>query len=70
MFREIFVLVALIVSYIHAQKIVGGTEVQNLEKHPWQISLMRFGLHYCGGSIYNNQWIVTAAHCTQNPYVI
>lgn len=64
MLKEIFVLVALI-GYIHANKIVGGTEVTLEDEHPWQISLRTTG-HICGGSLINNQWVVTAAHCTQD----
>uniref|UniRef100_A0A8C6Y641 Peptidase S1 domain-containing protein n=1 Tax=Naja naja TaxID=35670 RepID=A0A8C6Y641_NAJNA len=42
-------------------KIVGGYTCQ---KHsvPYQVSL-NTGYHFCGGSIINSQWIVSAAHC-------
>ncbi|XP_065370508.1 trypsin alpha-4-like [Calliphora vicina] len=46
-------------------RIVGGVTT-SISSFPWQISLQRGGSHSCGGSIYNNQIIVTAAHCLQS----
>ncbi|XP_032068832.1 cationic trypsin-3-like [Thamnophis elegans] len=45
-------------------KIVGGYTCQ---KHsvPYQVSLYS-GIHRCGGTIINNQWIVSAAHCNRS----
>jgi secreted trypsin-like serine protease len=39
--------------------------------YPWQVSVGVSKIdaaqaHYCGGSIYNSRWIVTAAHCLKN----
>lgn len=51
-----------------APKIVGGKEAPE-GLVPWQVSLGiawvadPFEAHFCGGSIYNDRWIVTAAHC-------
>ncbi|XP_054477327.1 transmembrane protease serine 9-like [Anoplopoma fimbria] len=47
-------------------RIVGGYRCE-AHSQPWQVSL-NLGYHYCGGSLINDQWIVSAAHCWQNPY--
>lgn len=49
-------------------KIVGGIKAQP-GAYPWQVSLLVSNIgqtvraHFCGGSIYNASWIITAAHC-------
>ncbi|XP_020624029.1 mannan-binding lectin serine protease 2-like [Orbicella faveolata] len=44
------------------KRIVGG---QNAFKgaYPWHVLLMRAGEVACGGSLLNEQWVLTAAHC-------
>ena len=44
------------------QKIVGGTIARNGE-FPYQVSIRKYGHHFCGGSIIDKQYILTAAHC-------
>lgn len=44
-------------------KIVGGVEVE-IEDYPYQVSLQRI-LHICGASVLNENYVVTAAHCTR-----
>ncbi|KAG8235391.1 hypothetical protein J437_LFUL009250, partial [Ladona fulva] len=43
--------------------IIGG-EVVKGRQFPGQISLQVGGSHNCGGSIVNENYIVTAAHCS------
>ncbi|XP_053556826.1 coagulation factor XI [Bombina bombina] len=54
-----------------ANRIVGGTN-SSLGEWPWQVSMhlkftTTYKKHTCGGSIINNQWILTAAHCVSAP---
>ncbi|KAL5287680.1 epsilonTry family protein [Megaselia abdita] len=46
-------------------KIVGGTAT-TIQNHPYQVSLQKNGNHFCGGSLYRTNVVVTAAHCLQN----
>ncbi|KAH8254420.1 hypothetical protein KR032_010044 [Drosophila birchii] len=46
-------------------RIVGGYET-SIEAHPYQVSLQRSGSHFCGGSIYSHDIVITAAHCLQS----
>uniref|UniRef100_A0A8C3ED72 Coagulation factor IX n=1 Tax=Corvus moneduloides TaxID=1196302 RepID=A0A8C3ED72_CORMO len=43
-------------------RVVGGSESMKGEV-PWQVLLVNsYGLGFCGGSIINEKWVVTAAH--------
>jgi trypsin len=62
------------------EKIVGG-EVVEVGSIPFQVSFQDFNFgpfHFCGGSIFNQNFVITAAHCVagedfnnpQNLYVV
>jgi secreted trypsin-like serine protease len=45
------------------EEIVGGTAT-TIAQHPWQIALTtNSGFQFCGGSIVNANWVLTAQHC-------
>ena len=47
------------------KRIVGGSVVASDQDWPWQAGLkdVEDNEIFCGGSLINNQWILTAAHC-------
>lgn len=44
-------------------RIVGG-EATFIEEYPYQASLQYYSSHRCGAVIINENFVVTAAHCT------
>ena len=55
------VFVCLPFTVAEEDKIVGGYECQK-HSQPHTVSL-NSGYHFCGGSLVNENWVVSAAHC-------
>ncbi|XP_067874834.1 uncharacterized protein [Heterodontus francisci] len=51
------------------EKIINGHECR-AHSQPWQVFLTYSSRRWCGGSLINNQWIVSAAHCYQPPSIL
>jgi len=47
---------------LNHHRIVGG-ENADVHQYPWQIQLFNGNLFYCGGSVINPNWVLTASHC-------
>ncbi|XP_026465376.1 trypsin alpha-like [Ctenocephalides felis] len=43
-------------------RIVGGQTTQ-INERPYQVSVLRYNQHNCGGVILNKEYVLTAAHC-------
>ncbi|XP_006875036.1 PREDICTED: coagulation factor IX isoform X2 [Chrysochloris asiatica] len=51
-------------SYTDFTRVVGGENAKP-GQFPWQVLLKDKNEAFCGGSIINEKWVVTAAHCIQ-----
>ncbi|KAL0119102.1 hypothetical protein PUN28_009601 [Cardiocondyla obscurior] len=45
-------------------QVVGGEEAP-VNGYPYIVSLQMYSQHFCAGSVLNENWIITAAHCVQ-----
>jgi len=55
---------------IEEPRIVGGEESQE-GRWPWQVAIFfssHGGRQGCGGTLIHQQWVITAAHCTEGEY--
>lgn len=51
---------------IVSNRIVGGEEAEP-GQFPYQVALVGYGMNwpYCGGTLLNEEWVVTIAHCVE-----
>ncbi|KAJ0171619.1 hypothetical protein K1T71_013169 [Dendrolimus kikuchii] len=49
------------------RRIVGGMET-TITMYPYNVAISRNGKHWCGGSIIDEQWVLTAGHCLESAF--
>lgn len=46
-------------------RIVGGKTAKQ-GQFPWQVQVQKYNSHWCGGTLLDDQWVVSAAHCFED----
>lgn len=46
------------------KRVVGGDDAA-LNEFPWQVRLSYLNTFYCGGTLINDRYVITAAHCVK-----
>ncbi|XP_062551237.1 chymotrypsin-2-like [Armigeres subalbatus] len=70
MLRSVFVIICLAVGFVAAastpdKRIVGGIPAESGDA-PWMVSMRNsFNIHFCGGTLLNRRFVLTAATCMQ-----
>ncbi|KAJ8709960.1 hypothetical protein PYW07_009326 [Mythimna separata] len=49
------------------RRIVGGMET-TISMYPYNVAISRNAKHWCGGSIVDEQWVLTAGHCLESAF--
>ena len=44
-----------------SNKIVGGQDAPSMI--PWQVSVIKYGGHWCGGTVLDAKTVLSAGHC-------
>lgn len=44
-------------------RVIGGLSVKESNLYPWQVAMTYNGSHWCGGTIIDSEWVITASHC-------
>ncbi|KAL4717513.1 hypothetical protein ACJJTC_000662 [Scirpophaga incertulas] len=49
------------------RRIIGGMET-SINLYPYNVAISRNSKHWCGGSIIDEQWVLTAGHCLETTF--